>query len=87
MNPAAQSNGHKKTAPALGSFPLDRKGRCKEIASSYLRCLRRAEKDPSHSCRSLAKEYLQCRMDSELMEAKPLENFGFPKNSTSQLEP
>lgn len=80
MNPAAQSNGHRKSAPALGSFPLDRKGCCKQIASAYLKCLQRAQRDPERSCRLLAKQYLQCRMDSALMHPEPLENLGFPSS-------
>ena len=63
-------------APDKGSFPLDRKGQCKESAKAFLECIK--DQDAKHAmCRSLSKKYLQCRMNRGLMKEESFDVLGY----------
>lgn len=71
-----------RNPPALGSFPLDTQGACKELVRKYLDCVRMHD---THStpCRDLIQMYLKCRMENGLMENSSMESLGFNSNSTN----
>lgn len=80
---------YKSQPPLKGSFPLDRKGECKELKEIFLQCLKVNKQDNS-KCRIESKNYLTCRMDRDLMEKEPLEKIGYRdlsdnKNKTDNL--
>ena len=62
--------------PLKGSFPLDRKGECKDLKEIFMKCLKRNRNDNS-KCRIESKNYLVCRMDKNLMEKEPLHQIGY----------
>ncbi|KAI8579767.1 hypothetical protein K450DRAFT_240243 [Umbelopsis ramanniana AG] len=62
--------------PALGSFPLDHEGECKDFMKEYIKCLR-ANKNNNGACREFSRAYLQCRMDNGLMAQDDMKNLGY----------
>lgn len=68
------------TPPDKGSFPLDHKGRCRELVDSYLHCL--SEKQHTHNnCKSITQQYLLCRMSNNLMANESLDKYGLGLNT------
>lgn len=70
--------------PALGSFPLDHDGECKDFMKEYVKCVR-ANKNNNGACRELSKAYLQCRMDKGLMARDDMKNLGY-QDATEQKD-
>ncbi|KAG2176959.1 hypothetical protein INT43_007613 [Umbelopsis isabellina] len=62
--------------PALGSFPLDHDGECKDFMKEYIKCVR-ANKNNNGACRDLSRAYLQCRMERGLMTPDDMKNLGY----------
>ncbi|OCK97463.1 cytochrome c oxidase assembly protein COX19, partial [Cenococcum geophilum 1.58] len=75
--PGGRQKIQKPIPPERGSFPLDHDGECKDIMTSYLRCLRSHRGTNDTECRMLSKSYLQCRMDHNLMAPDSFKNLGF----------
>ncbi|KAF2428820.1 hypothetical protein EJ08DRAFT_554504, partial [Tothia fuscella] len=76
-SPGGQQKIFKPIPPERGSFPLDHEGECKNLMSSYLRCLRAQRGTNAPECRLHAKDYLQCRMERNLMAPDEMKNLGF----------
>ena len=77
------TKNHPKVPPARGSFPLDREGKCKEIANEYLNCIQN-NKYNSKECRELSKLYLECRMEKNLMVPEEWDKLGFSKEQLAE---
>jgi len=70
------SRGAAPVPPDKGSFPLDRKGQCKEDVKAFLDCIR--EHNAQHGkCRKLSKKYLACRMQRGLMREESFDVLGY----------
>jgi cytochrome c oxidase assembly protein subunit 19 len=74
--------------PERGSFPLDRKGECKQAMKDLLACLKQNQQR-HEKCREWSKHYLECRMKTGLMDKDDFKNLGFvtgdEKEDTSSL--
>ncbi|KAF8071262.1 hypothetical protein HT031_001345 [Scenedesmus sp. PABB004] len=62
--------------PEKGIFPLDHFGECKQVADTYLACLKKQARNAA-ACQELAKAYLECRMQRDLMAPQDLKELGF----------
>jgi len=58
----------------------DPSGECKNLMTSYLRCLRAQKGTNAPECRLHAKEYLTCRMERNLMAPDEFRNLGFKED-------
>ena len=66
--------------PIKGSFPLDKKGKCRKEFTIYMSCLK-SNQQSNEICKPVAKEYLQCRMDNGLMIKENMEKIGYREGS------
>lgn len=74
-----------KTAPARGSFPIDRIGACADLATKYNECLSTNCFEASF-CRQICKRYLQCRMQNNLMTPEEWRFLGLQEFSDSNRD-
>ncbi|KAM3578812.1 Cytochrome c oxidase assembly protein cox19 [Umbelopsis sp. WA50703] len=72
--------------PALGSFPLDHDGECKDFMKEYIKCVR-ANKNNNGACRELSRAYLQCRMEKGLMTPDDMKNLGYQDADEKKAKP
>ncbi|XP_034240727.1 cytochrome c oxidase assembly protein COX19 [Thrips palmi] len=63
------------TPPDKGSFPLDHDGVCKNLMSTYMKCLATNKQDNT-KCREEIKLYLDCRMNNNLMTKEDWRTLG-----------
>ena len=76
MSRPSTAGNQKRSAPELGSFPLDHFKECSHIYKNYKDCLEK-HKNKISPCRKISMRYLECRMDKDLMAKESMQKLGF----------